>query len=785
MFDLIRNNQLDIMLFLCGACGILILLLINTRFLSPSRKRILIFMETVALLLLWFDRQAYIHAADPTATGYIMVRISNFLVYFLTSAIVLGLNLYLKDYLKNEGGQAVLPKRVMIVEVMAVLGMIMSVISAFTGLYYYFDESNKYHRGDGFIIAYIIPVICPIMVYTVIRQYKKIFSRLIYISMVLYIFVPITMGVIQIFAYGISIVNMSMVVVSISLYFFTYLDLNNDVERAHKIEMEHMAGENIRMKRLFDQTANAFVSAVEKKDDFSRGNAVKVAEYARMIAEKLGKDEEYCERAYYTALLHDVGLIGIPDSVIKNEGDPDEQDQQIMRQKPLIGEEILSSITEYPYLSIGAHYSHERYNGTGYPEGLKGEDIPEIARLVAVADAYVSMTSKKRFRDARPDFIARENFVMGSGLEYDPQFADMMVRILDMGLGQNASGADDILEDELKCEKYKENRSAAILIGREVTRISFLAEDIRSDKADFSAPSIILFDSFDKHVHSKKKSIGEYQYLEYGEIWFDEHMICTAARKMVITDITKNDKADPSGKYEIVAGRFGDHMKLRMTGPEYVKEITVALPDSTKAAYIALTGEHCRLYDITSEHTGDVVKEGDIPRISDVINYLDHMESDIKNIQIDRPRSAATPGVEIKDHVRIAFHTMSLPGASLVWHCPYVVLFYSDDGLLGGKNYKQFNELKINGENNGENENCKTTFSMKKTDDFPGWDVWKDKNKEGLDCVLEFEKKGNQVSLVTETLGIRMESTSVLNEPSKVYVSITGDQVVLTDIRVI
>jgi hypothetical protein len=194
----------------------------------------------MACFLLWFDRLAYIYAGDSGQTAFVMVRVSNFLVFFLTSAIVFGFNLYLIDLLTNEGKLSVPPKRLIFVGAMSVAGMLLAVVAAFTDLYYYFDETNLYHRGPGFLIAYIIPVLGPIIQYTVIREYRKKFSKLIYISLVLYIFVPIVCGIIQIFAYGISIVNMSMVAVSVFLYIFMYLDLNNTVEHAHKIEIEHM-----------------------------------------------------------------------------------------------------------------------------------------------------------------------------------------------------------------------------------------------------------------------------------------------------------------------------------------------------------------------------------------------------------------------------------------------------------------------------------------------------------------------------------------------------------------
>ena len=328
MFELIRTYQLDIMLMLCGGCFILIFLLMFTRFMSKSRKLVLIHMELTAFLLLWFDRLAYIYAGDPGRRAYIMVRVSNFVVFFLTSAVVFFFNLYIIDLLTQEGKIASPPKPLIVTGALTVVGMLLSVVSAFTGLYYYFDETNRYHRGQGFLIAYIIPVLCPLIQFFVIRKYKQCFSRLIYHSLLLYIFVPIACGILQIFTYGISIVNMAMVAVSVSLYIFMYLDLNNTVEHAHEIELNNMMSEKEKMEKLFGQTATAFVSAVEKKDDFAKGNAIRIADYAKKIALMAGKDEEESEKVYYAALLHDVGLIGIPDSVIKHDTDPDKRDYE-------------------------------------------------------------------------------------------------------------------------------------------------------------------------------------------------------------------------------------------------------------------------------------------------------------------------------------------------------------------------------------------------------------------------------------------------------------------------
>lgn len=786
MYELIRTNQLDIMLILCGACGILVFLLINTRFLSQTRKRILILMELMALFLLWFDRLAYIYAGVPGTKAYIMVRVSNFIVFFLTSAIVLGFNLYLSDLLRNEGRLEILPRRLFVTSFLSVTGMVLAVYSAYTGLYYYFDRNNLYHRGRGFIIAYIFPILSTIIQYSVVRKYKKSFSRLIYASLVLYLIVPVMCGILQIFAYGISIVNMSMVTVSVFLYLFMYLDLNNEVEYAHEMEIEKMQGEHERMQRLFHQTATAFVSAVEKKDDFTKGNSIRIAEYAKKIAEMSGRDEEFAEKVYYAALLHDVGMIGIPDKVIKNEKDPKKWDYDVMRQKPLIGEEILSSITEYPYLREGARYSHERYNGTGYPDGLAGDQIPEIARIIAVADAFVTMTTKKRYRDARPRFVARETFIKGGGDEFDPEFADIMVKIIDNESKDHPADYVRVLEKEITCREYREQVSTGISVESVIKRISFECEDISENSEDFSAPSIVLFDSYDQMVHDDEKSIGSYHYLEYGEIWFDKNSICTAARKME-DHMLEEGEADTLGSgYEIIAGRYEDHLKLILKGNGCKKEVIIAIHSVSNATYIGLTGENCRIYDISAVPTGDTVVIGDIPRIAERINYLDHLEADLPNIQIDRPRAGYTDGIEIKGRVRISFHTMSYPGANLIWHCPYIILFNSSDGKVNGENYEEYQMLKINGEDDTDERPYDNKFSMKKGSSFPGWESWKERNKQGLECVVEAERKGNTVTVRSENLGISIENILTVTDdmPGKVYVALSGDQVALTDIRI-
>jgi response regulator RpfG family c-di-GMP phosphodiesterase len=756
-------------------------LLLFTQFLSDRRKWILILMELAATFLLGFDRAAYIYKGDMRPVGAFMVRISNFMVFFLTSAIVMVFNWYLTDLLRHDTRLHHTPRRLKAVNVGAAAGMALVVISQFTGLYYYFDEHNLYHRGPGFLLCYLIPVIFPLIQFTVIYQYRQAFSRLIYTSLVLYIFVPILVGIVQIFTYGISIVNMAMVLVSVSLYIFTYLDVNDAVRRAHEIEVGNLQQEHQSMKRLFDQTVTAFVAAVEKRDTFAQGHSVRVAEYARRIAANAGKNEEECDEVYYAALLHDVGLVGIPDAVIQKTDGLTEEEMHLREQKPLMSAEILSGITEYPYLSHSARYSHERYDGMGYPEGLAAEEIPEISRIIAVADAYDTMMTGKRTRAPLTYQVVREEFVKETGLKFDPVFAKIMVNIMDADHVEQKKAAAAQMETELFCSGYRETVSSGIRIEQELLKIRFECEPTVSGEGSFSAPSIIVFDSYDRHVHGDARTIKAYQYLEYAEIWFDGHYVATNARNM---DVHVTENPTIGSGWELLAGRYDDHLSIRMRSPAQTVDIILALPDTSKASYIGMTGENCHIYHLNVEKTGQQMEAGSIRKIVSKIRYTDRLESDLPNLQIDHARNVATEGIPIREERIVDFHTMSLPSANLIWHCPYIVLFDAKDGKVQGEDYKEYALIKLNGESTGDTETAENKLVMKKTSRFPGWDAWKARNKEGMECSVRFERKGNQVTVITENLGIYIEHTMILHEKAEnIYAALTGDQVALTDIR--
>lgn len=179
------------------------------------------------------------------------------------------------------------------------------------------------------------------------------------------------------------------------------------------------------------QVVKTLASAIDAKDRYTNGHSSRVAKYSKEIALRAGKSIEYQDEIYFVALLHDIGKIGIPDNILNKNSKLTDEEYETIKQHPSIGVEILRNITEMPNIEIGAHYHHERFDGKGYPEGLAGYEIPEIARIIAVADAYDAMSSRRSYRAALSQNIVREEIVKGRGYQFDPAFADVMLKMID------------------------------------------------------------------------------------------------------------------------------------------------------------------------------------------------------------------------------------------------------------------------------------------------------------------------------------------------------------------
>jgi len=181
------------------------------------------------------------------------------------------------------------------------------------------------------------------------------------------------------------------------------------------------------------ETLLRLAKAGEYRDEGTGNHVLRIARYSRLIAESLQLSERDCDEIELAASMHDIGKVGIPDRILLKEGPLDEQEIKIVREHPDIGHEILKD-SPSRYISLGAEVAlshHEKYDGTGYPKGLKGDTIPLSGRIVAVADVFDALTTRRPYKEAWPTEDALEYIRNSSGSHMDPRVVEAFLSSLD------------------------------------------------------------------------------------------------------------------------------------------------------------------------------------------------------------------------------------------------------------------------------------------------------------------------------------------------------------------
>ena len=191
-------------------------------------------------------------------------------------------------------------------------------------------------------------------------------------------------------------------------------------------------GTNARRSGL--STVYALAAAVDAKDHYTYGHSRKVNIYAVALAEAIGLSSEEVSRISAAALLHDIGKIGIPDKILSKEGKLDEEEWKAVKSHPRLGANIVRNVPGLIPCVNGVLYHHERWDGTGYPEGLKGDNISLDARILAIADAYAAMTSARPYRDVLCDDKIVKQLRRGAGKQFDPELVEIFIGVVETGL---------------------------------------------------------------------------------------------------------------------------------------------------------------------------------------------------------------------------------------------------------------------------------------------------------------------------------------------------------------
>ena len=231
-----------------------------------------------------------------------------------------------------------------------------------------------------------------------------------------------------------------------------------------------------RLDQLNTNIIRALSYTIDAKDRYTSGHSQRVADYSLAIAKRMGKSEADQKIIYYAGLLHDVGKIRVSEEVINKPARLTEEEFNQIRIHPVSGYHILKDIHEDIRIAYGAKYHHERYDGKGYPNALEGENIPEIARIIGVADAYDAMASNRSYRDALPQEIVRSEIEKGKGKQFDARIADIMLQMID----------EDTNYDMCQSDKNSKN---ILVIDDEIMNIK-MVEFILKDVLDFHVTGV-------------------------------------------------------------------------------------------------------------------------------------------------------------------------------------------------------------------------------------------------------------------------------------------------------
>ena len=187
---------------------------------------------------------------------------------------------------------------------------------------------------------------------------------------------------------------------------------------------------SIKNQEQFHDLVNIVLKALREKDQYTQEHSVRVVDYALKIGENMGLDKEQLRELELAAVLHDIGKLGIPDRILKKPGRLTKEEYATMQEHSTRGEEMLNGIQDLDFYKRYVRSHHERFDGFGYPDGLKAEHIPLISRIIFVADTFDAMTSDRPYRKGMSTEIAIEEIVRCSGTQFDPDVVKHFVQIL-------------------------------------------------------------------------------------------------------------------------------------------------------------------------------------------------------------------------------------------------------------------------------------------------------------------------------------------------------------------
>lgn len=366
----------------------------------------------------------------------------NTFYFMLTFSLGYALLLYVESYVGHSVHRTL---NMRINKIIYILLLSFLLLNVFMGFLFSFNGEGEYVHGNLYLLVYLAPIYYVAVSTAVLAKNHNFFNLRQKLSISIYmatcIFGPVLQMVLfQDILLGMFTPSIALLIILFSMETPDYhlliktLGELDDLRKNLKAEVKKRTKEAVERKekveRLSEQIILTLAKTIDAKDTYTNGHSERVAAYSREIAVRLGMSESEQLEIYHMGLLHDIGKIGISDSIINKTGKLTDDEYQIICKHPEIGEIILTTISEFPNISIGAKYHHEKYDGTGYPNRVKGENIPFQAMIIGIADAYDAMTSKRSYRDVLPQQVVREEIIKGRGTQFHPKCADIILQMI-------------------------------------------------------------------------------------------------------------------------------------------------------------------------------------------------------------------------------------------------------------------------------------------------------------------------------------------------------------------
>ena len=301
----------------------------------------------------------------------------------------------------------------------AVLLIVINIISVFTGIVFSLAEDGTLQRGLLGYLPYIVTGLYgAVLIFILYRNSNRQYTDIIPIAFLGFAFAS---GLIMPFVFGKQFAA-EYFCVTILIALLIYVVISVKI-RQYREQHEHD-------NKMIRESIETFTGFIDAKDPYTNGHSTRVARYSRLIAEKMGYEGEELDRIYYIALLHDCGKIGIPDNILSKPDKLTDEEYQVIKSHTVQGGEILNHFKSLEGVNEGALYHHERYDGTGYPKGLVGKEIPLIARIICVADSFDTMNSNRVYRKRLTKECIINEIETNKGRQFDPEIADVMLELL-------------------------------------------------------------------------------------------------------------------------------------------------------------------------------------------------------------------------------------------------------------------------------------------------------------------------------------------------------------------